>query len=47
MLGNVDPIEALIEGNLHADRLVEATKAFADNQGAVRKTVGSPGKGRK
>jgi hypothetical protein len=47
MLGNVDPIEALTEGNLHADRLVEATRAIADKQGAERKSVGSPGKGRK
>ena len=47
MLGHVDPIKALTAGNLHADRLVEATKAIADNQGAERKSVGSPGKDRK
>ena len=47
MPGNVDPIETLTAGNLHADRRVEATKAIADNQGAERKSVGSPGKDRK
>lgn len=47
MLGNVDPFEALTVGNLHADQLVEATKAIADTQGAERKSDGSPGKGRK
>ena len=47
MLGHVDPIKALTARNLHADRLVEATKAIADNQRAKRKSDGSPGKDRK
>ncbi len=55
MLGYVGPIEALTDGNssfcgvrftagnLHADRLVEATKGISDKQGAARKSVGSTG----
>jgi hypothetical protein len=47
MPGHVDPIKTLTAGSPHADRRVEATKAIAANQGAERKSVGSPGKDRK